>query len=131
MRAQAVAAVLKGEQPAKVAKRFGISQGLLHGWCEQDLPPIDIVEVSRSDIARARTRQLIAETIYDCTIDFFAALRLQLQAAGRDAWLKEQNAADVATLMGTEIDGAIRLLAGFRANGDEQSDDTIDGEAAG
>lgn len=111
--------------PAAVAKRFGISQGLLHGWCEQDLPPVHVSEVSRSDLARARTRERIAEIIYDSTVDFFTALRDQLQAASSKDWLKEQNAADLASLMGTEVDGVIRLLAGFRPAEPEDDGDSV------
>jgi hypothetical protein len=127
VRAAAVAAVATGEQPAAIAKRFGISQGLLHGWCEQDLPPVELSEVSRSDLARARTRERIAGIIYDSVVDLFAALRDQLQAASREDWLKDQNAADVASLVGSEVDGAIRLLAGFRpAEQPGESGDVVD-----
>lgn len=121
-----MAAVATGEQPAAVAKRFGISQGLLHGWCEQDLPPVDLSEVSRSDLARARTRERIAEEIYDTVLDFFTTLRNQLQAASREDWLKDQNAADVASLVGSEVDGVVRLLAGFRPAEPGAEPDAID-----
>lgn len=114
--------------PAAVAKRFGISQGLLHGWCEQDLPPVDLAEVSRSDLARARTRERIAEEIYDTVLGFFSTLRDQLQAAGREDWLKDQNAADIASLVGSEIDGVVRLLAGFQPAEPGAEPDTIDGD---
>lgn len=130
MKAAAIAAVATGEQPAVVAKRFGISQGLLHGWCEKELPPVELSEVSRSTYARERTRELIAATIYDAVIDTFSAIRAQLQAASREEWLAEQKAGDVATLLDKEFDGAIRLLAGFRPASEPDDGDVIDGDSA-
>lgn len=114
VRAAAVAAVATGEQPAAVAKRHGISQGLLHGWCDQDLPPVDVSEISRSDLARARSREQMAELIYDTIGDLLTGIRDQLREATRAEWVARQDAADVAALLDKEIDGAIRLLAGFR-----------------
>ena len=118
--------------PANVARRFGISQGLLHGWCKQDLPPLDLAEaraeISRSDLARARTRERIAEEIYDTVLDFFTTLRDQLQAASREDWLQKQDAAQLASLVGSEIDGVVRLLAGFRPS-EQRDDDTLDAAA--
>ncbi len=125
-RAAAVAAVATGERPSDVAKRFGISQGILHGWCEKDLPPVDLSEISRSDLARARSRERIAELIYDCTASILTAIQLQLQGVSREEWLAKQNAGDLAALLDKELDGAIRLLAGFRTS--ETEDDIIDGE---
>ena len=112
VRAAAVAAVVAGEQPAAVAKRYGISRGLLRGWCAQDLPQPEFSDRSRTD--HARTRERMAELIYDCLVDIFGTLRDQLRAATDEAWLAQQSAGDVAALLDKEIDGAIRLLAGFR-----------------
>lgn len=128
-RAAAVAAVATGEQPAAVAKRFGISQGLLHGWCEHDLPPVELSEVSRSDLARARSREQMAELIYDTIGDILTGIRDQLREATRAEWVARQNAADVAALLDKEIDGAIRLLSGFRP-AEPGPDEPIDGTPA-
>lgn len=125
-RAAAVAAVALGEQPAAVAKRFGISQGRLHEWCQVDGPSLsDLPEVSGT--AYARTRERMAELIYDCLVDTFSAVRLQLQAVAREEWLAEQKAGDVAALLDKEFDGAIRLLAGFKPRDGDEPDDAIDG----
>lgn len=128
-RAAAVAAVAMGERPSEVSKRFGISQGLLHGWCKEDLPPVDLAEISRSDLARARSRERIAELIYDCTASILSTIQVQLQGVSREEWLAKQNAGDLAALLDKELDGAIRLLAGFRTSEDEN--DIIDGESVG
>ena len=127
VKAAAIAAVASGERPADVAKRFGISQGLLHGWCERELPPVELSEVSRSVYARERTRELIAATIYDSILDTLTAIRSQLQAASREEWLAEQKAGDVAALLDREFDGAIRLLAGFRPAEPDAQQHAIDG----
>jgi hypothetical protein len=126
VRAAAVAAVATGEQPSAVAKRFGISQGLLHGWCEQDLPPVDLTEVSRSDLARTRTRERMAGLIYDCIGDILGTVRNQLRAASDEEWLARQDAGDVAAILDREIDGAIRLLAGFRPPERDPEHDALD-----
>jgi hypothetical protein len=113
IRAAAVAAVATGEQAAAVAKRFGISQGRLHEWCKVDGPDYSAIpEVSGSQYAR--TRERMAELIYDCIGDIFTTVRDQLRSASREEWVARQNAGDVAAILDREIDGAIRLLAGFR-----------------
>ena len=128
LRAAAVAAVATGEQTAAVAKRFGISQGLLHGWCQQDLPPVELSEVSRSDLARARSREQMAALIYDTIFDTLSTVRDQLREAAREEWVARQNADQLASLLDREIDGAIRLLSGFRPaeQPDSSDDDAVD-----
>lgn len=115
-----------GEQRAAVAKRFGISQGRLHEWCQVDGPRLsDLPEVSGTQYAR--TRERMAELIYDCIGEIFTTVRDQLRAATDEEWLARQNAGDVATILDREIDGAIRLLAGLRPPEPGPEPDAIDG----
>ena len=130
-RAAAVAAVASGQQPSVVAERFGISRGRLHEWCQVDAPSLSDVP-ERSGTAYARTRMRMAELIYDSLIDIFGTVRLQLHAVGREEWVAEQKAGELASLLDRELDGAVRLLAGFRPRDDDRrdDDDIIDGDAA-
>lgn len=126
-----MAAVAAGQQPAAVARKFGISQGRLHEWCQIDGPSLsDLPELSGT--AYTRTRVRMAELIYDSLIDLFGSVRLQLQAVAREEWLAKQSAGELAALLDKEFDGAIRLLAGFKPREQpDDADDAIDGEAAG
>lgn len=120
IRAQAIAAVIAGSSLPDAAKRFGISLGTIKGWWTEDRPvqPLD-----------ARTREQMAELIYDTIGDILRAVRNQLsKTVLDDGWLAKQNAGDVAALLGSEVDSAIRLLSGFRPREPEQPD-TIDGTA--
>lgn len=125
-----MAAVAAGEQPAAVARRFGISQGRLSEWVKVDGPNFgDLPEVSGT--AYARTRVRMAELIYDSLTDLLMSIRSQLQAVAREEWLTKQTAGDVAALLDKEFDGAIRLLAGFRPpeRRDGEDDDVVDAAA--
>jgi hypothetical protein len=123
-----VAAVAAGEQPAAVARRFGISQGRLHDWCRVDGPAGNFPKLSGS--AHDRTRERMAELIYDSLVDALSTIRLQLQAVAREEWLAKQSAAELAALLDKEFDGTIRLLAGFRPAEpvEPEQPDAIDGE---
>lgn len=94
-----------------VAKRLGVHLSTVKGWWSEDRP----VEPEY-----ARTRERMAELIYDTLADILAAVRGQLRAATDEEWLARQDAGDVAALLGSEIDSAIRLLSGFRPAGPEQ-----------
>mgnify|MGYP000007545423 CR=1 FL=1 len=112
IRAQAVAAIVAGSSLPDAARRFGISLGTIKGWWAEDRP------VQPAD---ARTREQMAALIYDTIGDILRAVRDQLSTTVRDeGWLAEQNAGDVAALLGAEVDSAIRLLSGFRPAEPEQ-----------
>lgn len=107
-----MAAVAAGESIPSVAVRLNLSTGTLKGWWAEDRPvqPVD-----------ARTREQMAELIYDTIGDILRAVRNQLsQTILDDGWLAKQNAGDVAALLGSEVDSAIRLLSGFRPAESEQ-----------
>ena len=52
--------------------------------------------------------------VYGRLSDILASVRIQLQATTQEDWLKEQSAADLAGLLATELDRAIRLLSGLK-----------------
>lgn len=118
IRAQAVAAVALGESIPSVAQRLGLSTGTIKGWWAEDRPV---------QPALARTREEMAELIYDTIRDLLTAVRGQLLAVKSDPWLSTQNAGDVASLLDREVDGAIRLLSGFRPAESGTGPDAIDG----
>jgi len=94
-----------------VGKRLGISTSTVKSWWQEDRPV---------EPAVARTRERMAELIYDTLADILTAVRGQLLAATDEKWLADQNAGDVAAMLGTEVDSAIRLLSGFRPAADPE-----------
>lgn len=124
LRAKAIAAVAAGESMRSVARRLGLTQTTVARWV-RTAPPIaggsdedehatQLVAAFSHDEARIiRSPELMADLIYDTTWDVLQTLRVQLQVARDPAWLKDQSAADLARLLGTTSDRALRLLAGF------------------
>src|SRR5689334_22263488 len=113
-RAKAVAQVLAGEQASVVAKRYKIDRSTVSRWVREDAP-----QLPTSQGARERTREQMAGLIYDTLADLLGAVRAQLQVAAGQEWLEKQTAGELASLLGTELDRAVRLLAGFRPATDD------------
>lgn len=116
VRVKAVGAVVSGESLIVVARRLSIPKSTLIRWVREDGP----IQPSN-----ARSREAMAELIYDTIADAFTALRAQLQASADPEWIKDQTAGDLAQLMGTISDRTIRLLAGIRPVNDA---DSVNGE---
>src|SRR5262245_12973150 len=109
LRAQAVAAVLAGAALAEVARRYGISKGTLGTWlAEQE------VRTVRTPNARARTRDELAELIYDAVAATLRSLTARAEVTGRADWIEKQSAAELAQLAATDWDRIIRMVSGFR-----------------
>lgn len=120
VRAQAVAAVAAGEQPAGVARRFGISQGRLTEWCQRDLPEVSgSVRGTPGAYVRERERSNLLDLVEEFVIESITTLSAQARFARRDDWLTKQSAGGLAEYRGVELDRLIRLLAAFRPADDE------------
>ena len=107
LKAAAVAAVASGEQPASVARRFGVSQGRLKEWCDQLGP-------RPSGTFYARTREELAELAYDAIAATLKSIAARAEVTGRKDWAERQDASQLAALAAAEWDRVIRMVAGFR-----------------
>jgi hypothetical protein len=105
IRRAVVAELLAGKGLNETCKKYGVAKASAKLWKAENSPVAP---------ETARTREAMAILIYDTLTEVLSAIRVQLRAASREEWLKEQTAGDVAALLGTEFDRAIRLLAGFR-----------------
>jgi transposase-like protein len=126
VRAAAVAAVKIGDQPAAVARRFGISQGRLTEWCQRDLP-----ELSGSPggtpgaYVRERERTELLDLVEEFVSESLTTLSAQARLARDPAWFKKQSALGIAEYRGVELDRLIRILPAFRPADDEPGEPTV------
>jgi transposase-like protein len=105
-RAAVVAALLEGQAASKVAADYKLPEGTVKAWA------------SRTRRGASELRSVAPEKrdeIGDLLIQYLrtnlATLKIQSEATFRDpAWLKKQNAADVAVLHGVLTDKTVRML---------------------
>src|SRR5215467_840290 len=107
IKAQCVAAVLAGGQPAEVARRFGIKPATVQRWVWD-------VRYPRPRPEEAPQPEYLENLIFDLITTHALTLRAQLQTIGKPEWVQRQTAGELAHLLGTERDSLIRLLAGLR-----------------
>jgi hypothetical protein len=100
-----VAEIVSGESIGQVAERWGLPKATVICWWREERP----IEPDN-----ARAREALAGLVYGALSDLLVSVRVQLQAFTREEWLAQQTAGEAAALLGTEIDRAVRLLAGFR-----------------
>jgi transposase-like protein len=99
-KAAVMAALLAGETARGAARRFGISRTTVRRWrreawaCAQNGP---------------EKRELGAQLL-EYLGEGLETRRVQLQAMGDPAWLKQQSARDLAMLYGVVFDQMVRLL---------------------
>jgi len=99
-----VAEVLAGRGVREVAREYGVDPGLVSRW----------VTDARNATPHARTREELAELIYDAVAETVKTLTARAVVTRREDWIEKQSAADLAILAGTEWDRVIRMVAGFR-----------------
>jgi transposase-like protein len=118
IRAKVIADRATGASTSEIARRYGVSKAFVsRAWLESgsDLAVLDKPNLGVANgNARTRDRVALAEQIYDTIEEFLSALRFQLRATSDPEWLKSQTAGDIALLLGSESDRAIRLLSGLR-----------------
>lgn len=107
IKAQALAALLAGQAVGEVARTFGIPAGTLKSWKSRQLRGESVATVA-TDV-RERIGSLLLEYV-EITLETLVA---QQKAFRDEQWLREQSAAEVATLHGSSIDKVIRLLEGL------------------
>lgn len=117
LKAQALALLMAGEAPARVAATLGIPIGTLKSWKSRQRNGEGVATVA------TEKRERIGELLLDYLEVTLETLKQQ-QLVFRDVdWLKKQSAAEVAVLHGVGVDKAIRLLEGLADGDDPRSAD--------
>lgn len=133
IKAQALADLLDGDQPAVVAARYGLPSGTVRQWkarlvtpdvTQSVTPAVTKVPIRQPSIERAQLD--IAELIMEnLRAKLIATQGIVEYVAHNPAWLEKQNAADLGALFEI-IDHATtnildRMAAAGRRSGDDES----------
>lgn len=121
-RAKVVAEIISGCSPTDVALRYGIPKQTVHEWGRKARTAF--VQTVRP---YERTREEIANLVYDTLVETLGTYRAQLRIAADPEWIKTQTSGDLTNLAGMLLDRALRLLAGFRVS---DSEDPAGGQPA-
>jgi transposase-like protein len=113
IKAQALAALLAGQALSDVSRAFGVPTGTLKSWKSRQLRGESVATVATD--ARERIGMLLLEYL-ETTLETMKAQQVVFRD---EEWLRKQSAAEVATLHGTTLTGAVRLLEGLADQGDE------------
>ena len=111
-RAAVLAALLAGQGVMQVAEAFKLNHSTVVAWR-------DAAGVTSTPVEREK-RQAISELVADYLLETFTTLAAQQRYFRDNAWLKRQNASDVATLHGVSADKAFRLLAALQVNDQDE-----------
>lgn len=113
-----MAALLAGQSVCSVSKEYNLPKGTVSAWRTRYCEP-GVAEGSQNF---ATQKSVIGEKL-------IALISAQLDSAlervklfGDRDWLERQNAAELGTLHGIDIDKAVRLLEAFAA-GQSEADD--------
>ncbi len=117
VKAQALAALLAGQPFADVSRAFGVPTGTLKSWKSRQLRGESVATVATD--ARERIGVLLLEYL-ETTLETLKAQQLVFRS---EEWLRKQSAAEAATLHGTTLTGAVRLLEGLAEQDDALGDD--------
>jgi len=108
-KAAVMASLLEGQAIRKVADEYDIPRSTVGNWArkakEQGVQGVPDEKKSE-----------IGELLTDYLAENLRALQKQAEQFGDEDWLREQDAAEVATLHGVMTDKAVRLLEALSAN---------------
>jgi len=113
IKAQALADLLNGEQPAIVAARYGLPSGTVRQWKNRLVTPDVTQSVTRTVTVRPaieRAQLDIAELVMDNLRAKLIATQRIAEHAAKTTWLEKQSAADVAGLFETIDQSAVAIL---------------------
>ena len=112
LKAQVVAAALAGGSTRTVAKQFGVAPSSVRGWCK-DAQPTKTNSLATLDIDG------IALRLIDGSVSAVGAIS---GVTLDEAWLRRQNAHDLAILYGVIADKLIRVLGAIKRPDDGSAD---------
>ena len=118
VQAAVLAALLAGQSVSQVAKEFKLPKGTVSSWGRRKLPA---VRANASNAPNASSATQMKTTVGDRLLALLEAnLECLVSAAEvlKDvAWLRKQNAADLAVLAGVTFDKTARLLESMGKEG--------------
>jgi len=88
-----------------VAERIGLGYQTIRRWVAEDGPV-------HGD--NARTREELGALVYDAVAETLKSITARARVTGREDWIGQQSASQLAELAETEWDRVIRMVAGFR-----------------
>lgn len=110
-KATALAALATGDSIRSVSRRLGISRNTLTVW-RAELPHTPVAEPQKN---------ALGEQLYGYLEESIDTLSAQVRFARDPAWLRQQNAADLAMLYGVMFDKTWRMLAALQSGDSERA----------
>ncbi len=104
-KATALAALATGDSIRNVSRRLGISRNTLTVWR---------AELPSTAVAEPQKKEALGEQLYGYLEESIDTLTEQVRCAGDVAWIRQQNAAQLAMLHGVMFDKTVRLLAALQ-----------------
>lgn len=116
-KAAAMAALLAGQGVPEIARTYKIPEATLRSWKSR--------QANGESVARVATdkKDEIGALLVDYLGANLRALRAQAEVFSDPAWIREQGAAELATLHGVMTDKAVRLIEAFGTTEDEADAD--------
>lgn len=104
IKAAIIAALLAGQGVQELSQKYRIAKSVISGWKKTELSSTQIEEI------RVRAGDEFTQLLANFLRETIKTLTIQVQFVRDSKWLKEQSAAEIATLFGVTTDKAIRLL---------------------
>jgi len=103
-KAAVMAELLKGQAVSKVAADYDIPEGTVKGWKSKAKDALG------ADDVPTETAHEIGDLLLEYVRESLHTLRVQAQHFRDLDWLREQGAAEAATLHGVQTDKVVRIL---------------------
>jgi transposase-like protein len=112
-KAEVMAALLQGQRVTSIAEEYDIPQSTVSGWKKK------VQAKAQEDLDKTSMQKKeseIGSLLVDYLTENIEALQQQAEQFSDEEWLREQDAAEVATLHGVMTDKAVRLLEALSGN---------------
>ncbi len=110
IKAQALAALLAGQSFAEVARAFQVPIGTLKSWKQRNGDILDAATDAPDASTASTKKERIGALLLDYAIATLETLIVQQRVFRDETWLRQQSAAEAATLHGVSTDKVLRLL---------------------
>lgn len=114
LRAAVLASLLQGQTIASVAAQYNVGRRTVIEWKKA-------ANLGAAPMSQA-TRQDIGELVAEYLRGSLQTLLAQFEVMADPEWLREQGAAELATLHGVMADKSVRIMEAITASEDESTD---------
>ena len=125
IKAECMAALLKGQGLGTVSKQYDIPKSTIYKW-KIKAQQVEPIEKEPGKIERRESR--IAILIGEYLEASLTTLKAQAEAFGDTDWLREQSASEVGVLHGIMLDKAVRILDAIERAGQQEDEREAVGE---